>query len=678
MSEFLKIILSLSVSGTLLVLLILGLDRFGRKRFSRRWQYYIWIAAVLRFLLPIAPETTLVGSMFETIDATVRTHESAEPAAGLIDPGGSAGSVSESGSGQLDSGEPAGSVSDSGAGQLISGGSTGSASGSGAGQLDSGEQAGSVSDSGAGQLISGGSAGNAADGGESRSDHSGQMQGDKIEMIEVIARCLFCAWFAVALVLFGRRITVYHGFVRYIRAGNTEVSDAAILDRLSDCAERLHIRTRVELSQNALITSPMLIGFFRPCIVLPDRELEERDLSYVLVHELIHYKHKDMFYKWLVQIAVCLHWFNPFVYRMAKEINRSCELCCDEAVLSVFGDGARREYGDMLIAFVKAGSPYRHSLVSVTLTEGAESLRERLGAIMKYKKKRSKGIRAAMAVCTTVVCACFMAAGAYAAPSAAHEEKESVLQTAAGSDSSNSRYTYAHRGFYMDSYIIEMGWNLTDTMGIIENAGSREITLADRSRIVVYFGGMPFGGYTGNAAAYMDDADVVSAVTKLIDFLKSNPLPNHPAIEVPWISNVTYVGADLPALVDEYLESGDAMGFAAVFAVLDASQQEEYCQKLYDSDQIALFAAILPYLDREQSTLYAEQAYQDRRMNFFSVLLQQMDPADRNKYAEKFYEANDVAQFSHIMFFMTQSQKQEWLMRAESDQKSSFSAVLSW
>ena len=92
-----------------------------------------------------------------------------------------------------------------------------------------------------------------------------------------------------------------------------------------------------------------------------------------------------------------------------------------------------------------------------------------------------------------------MAAGAYAAPSAAHEEKESVLQTAAGSDSSNSRYTYAHRGFYMDSYIIEMGWNLTDTMGIIENAGSREITLADRSRIVVYFGGMPFGGYTGNA-----------------------------------------------------------------------------------------------------------------------------------------------------------------------------------
>lgn len=45
------------------------------------------------------------------------------------------------------------------------------------------------------------------------------MQGNEIEMTGVIACCLFCAWLAVALVLFGRRIAVYHGFVRYIRAG---------------------------------------------------------------------------------------------------------------------------------------------------------------------------------------------------------------------------------------------------------------------------------------------------------------------------------------------------------------------------------------------------------------------------------------------------------------------------
>ncbi len=76
---------------------------------------------------------------------------------------------------------------------------------------------------------------------------------------------------------------------------------------------------------------------------------------------------------------------------------------------------------------------------------------------------------------------------------------------------------------------------------------------------------MPFGGYTGNAAAYMDDADVVSAVTKLIDFLKSNPLPNHPAIEVPWISNVTYVGADLPAILDR---SASVISLLPAFSII--------------------------------------------------------------------------------------------------------------
>lgn len=30
---------------------------------------------------------------------------------------------------------------------------------------------------------------------------------------------------------------------------------------------------------------------------------------------------------------VCIHWFNPFVYLLEKEVNRACELSCDEAVV---------------------------------------------------------------------------------------------------------------------------------------------------------------------------------------------------------------------------------------------------------------------------------------------------------------------------------------------------------
>ena len=314
MNEFMKILLSLSVSGALLLLLILGLKPLYKNRFSKRWQYYIWIVVALRFLLPFTPDTTIVGSLFEKFDTAAITNEipTIPNVPVQVSPGN-----------------------------------------------------------------------NEAEPIQTNRDMTAAATLEPFNKYV----CLFFIWSALALVLFVRRITVYQGFIQYIKAGNTEVSDIKILNLLSDCEEKLNIKTRVELSYNSLIASPIMIGFFRPRIVLPVHELEDKELSYIFVHELTHYKQRDMFYKWLIQIVVCAHWFNPFVYLLEKEVNKSCELSCDEKVIAVLDDKARREYGDTLISFLKSNNLYKSSLASVTLTEGAEQLKERLGAIMNFKKK---------------------------------------------------------------------------------------------------------------------------------------------------------------------------------------------------------------------------------------------------------------------------------------------------
>ena len=349
MNEFIKILLSLSVSGALLLLLILGLKPLYKNKFSKRWQYYIWIVVALRFLLPFTPDTTIIGSLFEKFDTTAITNEiPTNPNVPVP-----------------------------------------------------------------------------ADTGNSKAE---PIQTNR-EITTAAMRepfnkyvCLFFIWSALALVLFVRKVTVYQGFIQYIKAGNKEVSDIKILNLLSDCEEKLNIKTRVELSCNPLIASPMLIGFFRPRIILPVYELEDKELSYIFVHELTHYKQRDMFYKWLIQIVVCAHWFNPFVYLLEKEVNKSCELSCDEKVISILNEKAKREYGDTLISFLKSNNLYKSSLASVTLTEGAEQLKERLGAIMKFREK-SKAIIAITAIFTAAVCVCFFVTGAYAAPSAANDMK---------------------------------------------------------------------------------------------------------------------------------------------------------------------------------------------------------------------------------------------------------------
>ncbi len=340
MNEFMKILLSLSVSGTLLLLLILGLKPLYKSRFSKRWQYYIWIIVALRFLLPFTPDTTIVGSLFEKPGTTVITNEI--PTSPNV---------------------PAPANTDNSKTEPI--------------QADR--------------------------------DIAAAMREPFNRYV-----CLFFIWSVFALVLFVRKITIYQGFIQYIKAGSTEVSDIKTLNLLSDCEEKLNIKTRVELSRNPLIASPIMIGFFRARIVLPACELDDKELSYIFVHELIHYKQRDMFYKWLIQIVVCAHWFNPFVYLLEKEVNKSCELSCDEKVISILDDTARREYGDILISFLKSNNLYKSSLASVTLTEGAEQLKERLGAIMKFKKK-SKGIIAITAIFSVLVCVCFFVTGAYAA-----------------------------------------------------------------------------------------------------------------------------------------------------------------------------------------------------------------------------------------------------------------------
>ena len=341
MNEFMKILLSLSVSGALLLLLILGLKPLYKNRFSKRWQYYIWIIVALRFLLPFTPNTTIVGSLFEKFDTAAITNEipTIPNVPVQVSPGN-----------------------------------------------------------------------NEAEPIQTNRDMTAAAALEPFNKYV----CLFFIWSALALVLFVRKVTVYQGFIQYIKAGNKEVSDIKILNLLSDCEEKLNIKTRVELSCNPLIASPMLIGFFRPRIILPSHEWEDKELSYIFVHELIHYKQRDMFYKWLIQIVVCVHWFNPFVYLLEKEVNKSCELSCDEKVIAVLDDKEKREYGDTLISFLKSNNLYKSSLASVTLTEGAEQLKERLGAIMKFKKK-SKGIIAITAIFSVLVCVCFFVTGAYAA-----------------------------------------------------------------------------------------------------------------------------------------------------------------------------------------------------------------------------------------------------------------------
>lgn len=343
MNNILKTFMSMSFSGSLLILTLIVCKPFFKNKISRRWQYYIWLIVIARLLLPFTPETNLTKIVFDSVNNTVDT---------------SVFFTSQS---------------------------------------DSFKNLTSSSNNKA----------------ESQVSIENKVSIYTIhKILALIQKNIWLIWLMIAVILFIRKMTIYQSFMHYIKSVQTPISDTELLDTLATIKNQLGIKKVVELCVNPFISSPMLIGFFHPYIVLPDKNISNIDFRYTMLHELAHYRNYDMFYKWLVQITVCLHWFNPIVYLMANEINNACELSCDEAVISKLDYRGKQEYGKTLLNAMRNAGRYKEAVTCVTLSKNKKLLKERLDSIMKFKRKSKITVIAAF-ILTILFSMCATVAGAY-------------------------------------------------------------------------------------------------------------------------------------------------------------------------------------------------------------------------------------------------------------------------
>lgn len=347
MTQIFKTILSMSLSGAVLIAVLLSGVRFLKGRLGRQWQYYIWLIVVMRLLLPFGPEASLMGQAHRAVDRmTVQMKQGTQGA------------------------------------WLIGEGSANPAQGVGQGAEKSIER----------RVRQNAGAGTERSVGQNTERNSAQDTGGHgfWETAAFVGKYLWVIWLTAAFGMLIRKGSMYQGYIKYVKAGAEPVCDLALLDQLAVTTDQLGIGRTVELCVNPLVSSPMLVGYRHPCIVLPDADVPEKDFQYIVMHELTHYKRRDIWYKWLVQFAVCLHWFNPFVHLMSREIDRACEFACDEAVVAKMGYGYAADYGKTLLNAMAVGGTFREPLAVITMSANKELLRERLGAIMSFHKKTKK------------------------------------------------------------------------------------------------------------------------------------------------------------------------------------------------------------------------------------------------------------------------------------------------
>lgn len=149
--------------------------------------------------------------------------------------------------------------------------------------------------------------------------------------------------------------------------------------------EKMPLRRQIRIRQFDRIGTPLTYGVRRPTILLPNQTLEEqpKTLTYILTHEYVHIRRFDCVSKLLLSAALSLHWFNPLVWVMYVLANRDLELSCDEMVLRLLGIENRSAYAMALLEMEEKRSGFG-ALYSAF---GKNAIEERIGAIMKMKKR---------------------------------------------------------------------------------------------------------------------------------------------------------------------------------------------------------------------------------------------------------------------------------------------------
>ena len=145
------------------------------------------------------------------------------------------------------------------------------------------------------------------------------------------------------------------------------------------------------------IATPLMFGVVSPRIVLPEREYSPEHLRNVLLHELTHFRRFDTLYKWAAAAILSLHWFNPLSWLVRRELNRACELSCDEMLLGSMSREEKQSYGETLLSMA-ASAALPDRVVATTFVTQKRNLKERLEQIMNYKKSGARLLAAVLAL----------------------------------------------------------------------------------------------------------------------------------------------------------------------------------------------------------------------------------------------------------------------------------------
>ena len=296
MSSFLLTLGGLALGGTAAILVLALAGRLTRARYGARWRCWAWALLCLRLAIPLSlfPQ----GQERAPVQVDI-------PVGGLVLPGPAGGSPSrpaQGGEARPDSSQaPAGS------------GDTPAEEGAPPAEAPEG----------------------------------GGLPFSLPELTPALALTLL--WGMGAAGVLAWELAAHLRFLGWLRRWAAPERDGEVIRAFNRVGDSLKLSRRPGLLRCPGLPTPMLAGLFRPVLLLP-LDMGGDGLEFALLHELSHFRRRDIWLKALALWVRALYWFNPLGWLMSRLISRDTELACDEEVLGRLPPEEKEAYGRTILS----------------------------------------------------------------------------------------------------------------------------------------------------------------------------------------------------------------------------------------------------------------------------------------------------------------------------------------
>ena len=118
----------------------------------------------------------------------------------------------------------------------------------------------------------------------------------------------------------------------------------------------------IRIVESDRVSSPVVWGIFRPTLILPTgiaTSLSNKQLEWVLLHELVHVRRRDLAVNCFQRAAGILHFVNPSIWIANRAIDRLREYACDD-MASTYGGISQVESGEAFLGVMRYAASIQH------------------------------------------------------------------------------------------------------------------------------------------------------------------------------------------------------------------------------------------------------------------------------------------------------------------------------